>query len=326
MVPSKLLPSLLCLVFSFLAACQPAQTEKPKGETAEVQPVTTSLTGQDLYAPELSDAARTRLEGNLDSAYRNYVADSIREENIIWYGRRLAYLSRYPEAIAVYTRGLEQLPESFRLLRHRGHRWISMRDFARAEADLSRAAELAVGAPLEIEPDGIPNSLNQPLSNTHFNIYYHLGLARYLQGKWSEALEAYEQCMQYSDNPDLKVATLDWWYMTLRRAGQAAKADSVLALADTSWQIVENDAYFKRLKMYKGFSMPESLLEIADEEADSALAIATQGYGLANFYRVEGQQEEARRLTQKILSGTHWAAFGYIAAEADLHRDQTSEN
>ena len=50
-------------------------------------------------------------------------------ETIIWYGRRAGYLFRLNEAIKIYSRGIELHPDEPRLYRHRGHRYISVRQF-----------------------------------------------------------------------------------------------------------------------------------------------------------------------------------------------------
>jgi tetratricopeptide (TPR) repeat protein len=81
------------------------------------------------------------------------------EDNYIWMGRRLAYLNRHNDAIAEFTEGLRQYPDSYKLLRHRGHRWITLRRFDLAVDDLNRAASLIEGVPDEVEPDGMPNRL-----------------------------------------------------------------------------------------------------------------------------------------------------------------------
>ena len=64
------------------------------------------------------------------------------------------------------------------MYRHRGHRYVSIREFDRAIADLEYAATLIEGTEDEIEPDGMPNAMNIPVSSLHSNIWYHLGLAR----------------------------------------------------------------------------------------------------------------------------------------------------
>jgi hypothetical protein len=48
--------------------------------------------------------------------------------------------------------------------------------------------------------------------------------------------------------------------------------------------------------------------------------IATQGYGVGNWYLVNGDEKKAREVFERVLAGKAWAAFGYIAAEADLKR------
>jgi hypothetical protein len=81
--------------------------------------------------------------------------------------------------------------------------------------------------------------------------------------------------------------------------------------------ILENAAYHRRLLMYKGLLEPEALLAA---EASDPVQIATQGYGVGNFYLYNGQTERARQVFSRILEGTSWTAFGFIAAEADLKR------
>ena len=56
-------------------------------------------------------------------------------ENIIWYGRRTAYLAKYKEAIQIYSNGIKKFPNNAKLYRHRGHRYISIRKFDEAIED-----------------------------------------------------------------------------------------------------------------------------------------------------------------------------------------------
>jgi tetratricopeptide (TPR) repeat protein len=290
-------------------------------------PEVTSLIGVPLYRPLLPDDRRAELQANLDAAAAEYRADPDDEDAIIWYGRRLAYLSRYNDAIAVFSRGLDRHADSYKLLRHRGHRYITTRQLDAAVTDLQQAADLAAGATVEIEPDGAPNALDIPLSNVHFNIWYHLGLAHYLRGDFAAARDAYVTCMQYSENDDLLVATSDWLYMTYRRLGEDAEAAALLEPINADMEIIENDSYLRRLLMYKGEVEPEELLDLrAEADPDIALNIATQGYGVGNWYLVNGDEQAARDVFERIVEGTSWAAFGYIAAEAELARGVGTEH
>ena len=277
----------------------------------------TSLFGKPLYPMELSAERKAELETNLAEAQASYDADPDTAENIIWLGRRLGYLGRYQDAIDVFSKGIELHPESFKLYRHRGHRYISVRDFDRAVSDLAKAAELTEGVPDAVEEDGAPNAQGIPRSTSHSNIWYDLAFAYYLQGDFEKATSAWETCMEFSRvNDDMLVATADWQYMTYRRLGRDEDAAKVLEDIKEDMDVIENFSYRKRLLMYKGLVDPEELLDPGADDLD----LATQGYGVANFYFVNGEVDKAREILDKVLEGTYWSAFGYIAAEADVKR------
>ncbi len=242
------------------------------------------------------------------------------EENIIWYGRREAYLYNYQKAISIFTEGLKKYPESFRLYRHRGHRYITIREFDKAIVDLTKAAELMKGAPLEIEPDGQPNKINKPLSSTQFNVWYHLGLAYYLKGDFINAEKAYLECMKVSDNDDLITASVDWLYMTYRRQNKNDEATVLLEKIHDTMNIIENDSYLKRLNLYKGLLPVDSVLNVTTNNEDVDLALATQGYGVGNWYLYNGDTSKAIEIFDRVLAGKHYSAFGFIASEADRVR------
>jgi tetratricopeptide (TPR) repeat protein len=303
----------LFLLPALLVACSPAEKK------SDVVPVLTGLNGTKYYEPERSPAAQALLDSNLTVARKNFEANPS-EKNYIWLGRRLAYLYRYGDAINTFTEGLEKYPNSYKLFRHRGHRYITLREFNKAIADLQMAASIMPRLPLEIEPDGQPNKLNKPLSNTQFNVWYHLGLAHYLKGDFESAEKAYLQCLDVSDNDDLLTATADWLYMTYRRMNKPEEAAKVLELIRPDMNIIENDSYYLRLQMYKGIIPPDDLLKVSSSSEDVNLALATQGYGVGNWYLCEGDTSRAVEIFKQVTSGKHFAAFGFIAAEADLQR------
>lgn len=274
-----------------------------------------------FLAPAYGRPAATEKQlKDYQEARKKFAADPS-EENTIWLGRRIAYLGKYKEAIAVYTRGIEKYPESYKLYRHRGHRFVSLRQFDKAIADFNKAAQLVQGRPLEVEPDGIPNAANTPVSNTQFNIYYHLGLAHYLKRAYKEAVKAYRQCLKWCNNDDTLVATSHWLYMTLRRLGDKAAAQKVLKPIKGDMKIIEDQDYHALLLMYKGLKTPGS---IAAALGTDTLSSATLGYGLGNWYYYNGQKEKAIELFKKVTALEQKSAFAYIAAEQDLL--QTNKN
>ncbi len=304
-VPAKGVATRLVILLAVLVAPLAAQTRAPEA---------TSLAGRPLYPPDPLPN-RAQLERDLEIA--ESVAKTMTPEAIIWRGRRQAYLWRYQDAIATFTQGIERYPDDARMYRHRGHRFITTRQFAKAQADFEKAASLIAGRPDEVEPDGAPNAAGVPRSTLHFNIWYHLGLAHYLQGHYAQALEAYRRCLEVSRNDDSVVAATDWLWMTLMRLDRRGEAAAVLTRITRTMDVLENGAYHRRLLMYKGELPPELLLDSASADDTT---VATQGYGVANYYAVTGDPAKARALYQRIVAGAGWNAFGYIAAEADLNR------
>lgn len=275
-----------------------------------------SLLGDTLRRPPLDAARQAGFEEQLDSARAAWAADSSADA-LIWAGRRLGYLGRYREAIETFTRGIERFPDDPRFLRHRGHRWITVRELDSAVADLSRAAAMVTGQPDAVEPDGLPNARNIPTSTLQSNIWYHLGLAHYLRANWDEALAAYRQEAAIADNPDMLVATSWWRYLTLRRLGRDAAADSVLAPITADLDIIENQSYHRLLMLARGLLPPDSLLPTDGGTTPGDAAVA---YGLGAWHLVEGRPEAADSLFRALVAGGNWAAFGTIAAEAELAR------
>lgn len=317
---TRLLHTIALCSLIWILGCQPA-TRDSVTETPPT-PVAHALDGTPLFPPPESAASKALKDSLLHIAEANYVRDSADLNNIIWYGRRLAYLSRYPEAIDVYARGLRKHPMSPELLRHRGHRYITIRKFDQAVTDLRNAADAVQGRPIETEPDGIPNALNIPLSSLQFNIWYHLGLAHYLQGDYELAAAAYDSCMMYSINTDLLTATTDWYYMTLLRLDRTEDAVRLLEPITPAMEVIENDGYLQRLLMYKGLVPPERLINLDAMTEENQLQVVTQGYGVANHFIAQGDALRGNQLLRDILKTDYWPAFGYIAAEADLHRRQ----
>lgn len=299
-----LMAGMLCVV--------PAAAQSP----GSAQPEATSLLGKPLVSKPPTGDTLKRLEDNLAAARKAYDANPKDADALIWLGRRVAYLGRFREAIDVFTRGIAAHPNDARMYRHRGHRYISIRQFDKAIADLEKAAALEKGKPDQVEPDGAPNARNIPIGTTQSNIFYHLGLAYYLKGDFANALRVYREGEKLSSNADRLVSLGHWLYMTLRRMGRDAEAKKVIEPVNAKMDIIENGSYHRLMLLYKGELKPEDVLVKSGEGVD----VPTIGYGVANWHFYNGRKAEAVALWKKILAGDQWAAFGYIATEADMHR------
>ncbi len=269
--------------------------------------------------PVLAEPTRKTYELNLAAAEKDYRSDSNNADAIIWLGRRWAYLGEYQKAIAIFTRGISLHPGDARMYRHRGHRYITLRCFDKAIADFKKAASLVKEKPDETEPDGLPNAANTPTSTLQSNIWYHLGLCYFIQGKYKNALKAYRECMKVSTNPDMYVATANWLYITLRRHGKEKQAEKLLATIQPGMELIENKDYLQVLLLHKQKTDIADPLSFLQSEKEG-LGLASFGYGLGNYLLLNGKKEQARQVYHLITDSNQWPAFGFIAAEAELAR------
>merc|ERR1712216_596705 len=106
-------------------------------------------------------------------------------------GRRLADLWRDREAIDSFSDSMRHAPTDAMLHRHRGHRYITLRNFSKAERDLLNASILIQGQADGWEEALAPNAYNLPLYTRKFNVLYHLALSRYLQSDFQGAASIY---------------------------------------------------------------------------------------------------------------------------------------
>ena len=284
--------------------------EVPEGAQA------VSLLGEPLYKPELPDEVFDAYSENLEEALAGYRTDPENAESIIWLGRRTAYLGEYREAVRIFTEGIFKHPEDPRMYRHRGHRYITLRQFDEAIEDLERAAELMRSQPDAIEPDGLPNALNQPVSTLKSNVWYHLGLAHYLKGDYQNAIDVYENAFQLDLTEDMRIAMLYWYYSALKRMGMDEEAGLAVAEISPDIELIENDVYLNLILVFDGIFDADRMMETAED----AIQNATLAYGLGNWHYMNGREERALKIWREILELPQWAAFGYIAAEAEIAR------
>ena len=131
------------------SACRPTMGTSNGSQARALPPGVQAISflGDTLRQLPLSATTRERYEKQLGEARVAYEHSPTNADSIIWFARRLAYLGRIREAIDVYTRGIALYPDNPWLYRHRGHRYLSVREVDRAAADLERATQLVRGKP-----------------------------------------------------------------------------------------------------------------------------------------------------------------------------------
>lgn len=293
-----------------------AQAPMPPGAEAR------SLLGHPLVPPPLPPAVRAVYQARLDSARRAFDRTPDDPDSLIWLGRRTAYLGRYREAISIFTDGIRRHPGDARMYRHRGHRYLTIRELDQAIVDFDRATALIEDKPDQVEPDGLPNARGIPTSTLHSNIRYHRGLAHYLKGHFDRAVHIFREDVDAAlatGNADMLVASSHWLYMALRRAGRPAEAARVLEPITRELPVIENGSYHRLLLMYQGRLPADSLMPKPAGD-DAGVEDVTLAYGVANWHLYNGRRAEAERLFRQILATPQWAAFGFLAAEAEVAR------
>lgn len=258
----------------------------PPTVLAAQTPQYTSPAGITYYS-QRDTGAVARAESALATDPRNV-------DRILQLGLAQAAVRQYREAIGTYTRGLAIAPDHPLLYRYRGHRYISVRRLDSALADLGHGNRLDA---------------------TNYDIWYHLGVARYVIGDFAGAADAFAHCPRLAPNDNELAGATDWLWMSLRRAGRAREAQMALGALRDSLRITSATAYMQRLRLYRGLIGPEAVLTPADT---SDIQVATLSYGVGNWYLLRGDTAQAREYFERSIRSGGWPAFGFIAAEAEL--------
>lgn len=297
-----------CIVCCMVAvACGPA-----KNKSAGLPEPVISQLGDTLHLPAqpLPDELRSRI----DSLSQMALQQGNKADYHIWRGRLLAYEGNYHAAIQLFTDAIAQFPDDARAYRHRGHRYITIRRFDLAIQDFLTATRLFENQKDEVEPDGLPNAADIPLSTLQTNTWYHLGLAYYLTGRYDLAIPAYQKGIEISTNDDMRIAFQYWYYLALRKAGRDTEAGQLIAAVPEEIDLIENTSYHKLLMVFKGVFKADELLSGSETELENS----TLGYGLGFWHAINGRHERAREIWQAVYDSQNSAPFGYIASEVAL--------
>ena len=296
----------LLSIVLILFSCNTFQNQKKNNNPIQTIETITVL-GDTLHSPEIKDG---KPFDQFKSARTTYFDDQNNAEALIWYGRRTAYLGYFQEAIKLFTLGIKNHPNDARFYRHRGHRYISTRQYDKAISDFKKAVLLIDGKVDQIEPDGLPNPKNLPLSTLQGNIWYHLGLAYYLKNDMENALKAFNNRSVTHKYDDNIVSGGHWLYMINRRLGKIDKSNTIVNEVHKDMDIIENMSYHQSCLFYKG-ELQESEMKM-DEVAL---------YTLANWYVYDKKDTiKAKEYYQNLLEKGNPYSFAYIAGESDWNR------
>jgi tetratricopeptide (TPR) repeat protein len=221
-------------------------------------------------------------------------ADPKNIDKIIALGTAQSGARQMREAVGTFAAGLKLYPNNALLLRWRGHRHLSVREFAQAKADLTRGSQL---------------------DSTIYGNWYHLGVVKFVEGDFNGAADAFKHAQPKAPDAGELAGSTDWLWMSLSRAGRGAEAKAMLDRHPDSLKTTA--AYAQRLKLYRGEYGPEKVFLPSDT---SDVNVATLSYGIGNWYLVKGDTLKAKEWFAKSIASGGWPAFGFIASEAELRR------
>lgn len=265
------------------------------------------------YRTPQGDVFRSLGDSDAIRAARAALGNNWRDVNaVIALGVAQSGARQFREAIATFTRGLSALRasgpvssaaaqrEEAMLLRWRGHRYLSVREFGNAERDLVRGLSL---------------------DSANYGILFHLGVLRFLQGRHADAAALFARAQPLAPDGGERAGSTDWLYMSLARAGRVDEANAMLARRIDQQPDPKpappGYAYVTRLKLYRGEITPEQALPESETDETNT---ATLAYGIGNWYFVRGDTANARTYWERAVQSGGWAGFGFYVAEAELKR------
>ena len=222
-------------------------------------------------------------------------ADPRNIEKFIALGTAQAGALQMREAVETFTKALAVAPNDPMLYRWRGHRYLSLREWDRALADLQKG---------------------YAMDSTNYGILYHLGIVRFVRGEFAQAADMFRRGQPLAPEAGELKGSTDWLWMSLSRAGRHAEAKAMLDRRPDSLKIA--NAYAQRLRLYRGeITSPDSILTPADT-AD--VQVATLAFGVGNWLLVRGDTARARTWFERSVKSGGWPGFGFIMSEVELRR------
>lgn len=221
------------------------------------------------------------------------------EDEKLWFDRyqEMVAQGNMREAIHCLSRAIAIDPFCGIYYRWRGHRHLNCGDVADACADFTMATRLL--------PD-------------NWDSWYHLALSNVILGRSHQAEYAHGKCWAMHMVDQKRIPVVNWSWINLSLMGRREEADELLTkYVAADMEVGPNAAYLKMCRVYKGELAPEELLK-TDEAAGkvATLTVMTQAFGLANYYRVNGDMSKYNETIDYIVENGKEACncFGYAAA------------
>lgn len=220
------------------------------------------------------------------------------EDEKLWFERykQMVEQSNMREAIHCLSRAIAIDPFCGIYYRWRGHRHLNCGEVEDACADFTMATRL------------LPEN---------WDAWYHLALCDVVLGRHHAAEYAHGKCWAMHMVDQKRIPVVNWSWINLSLMGRREEADALLEkYVRPDMQVGPNASYLKMCLAYKGEIAPEELLNADDDDESAILGVMTQAFGLANYYRINGDMQKYRETIDYIVreGKPAWNCFGYSAA------------
>lgn len=301
------------------AQAQANSDEGQSTERAESRPESrpiegTSFRGEPLYRNPVAEDRLAELQAQIAPLEAE---TALTEDEYIALGRLYIAANRFRDTVDLYTRGLEEHPGSFKLRRHRGHRYINLRELDKAIVDLREAVDLIGTDHVDVLEY---NASGEPTATYEHWVWYHIGLYNYLNENWSEAAAAYQKCVDTATANGVLVGATDWLYNAYMKGGMPEQASAALERIPPDLDTNRDHPYFKRVMLYKGVLQPEEIIDIEKPGSEWNGFDITAGYGVGNWFGFNGDSATADSIHQKILETPFWNAWAYVVTDREFSR------
>jgi Flp pilus assembly protein TadD len=271
--------------------CLLALATTASAQTLEV----TSKLGRAFYAMPDSKGVVDAAQKNLDPKNSDSLLKLAQAQFSVWQNK---------EAVETLTRAIALAPQNGDLYTERGHRYLPLREFAKARTDLTRAAALT------------PKNMA---------VWYHLGLSHYFLNEFSEAADAFHHAVETAPSTDERINATNWLYAALRRAGKTAEAAKALEAVppEMTNQAPHTKFYLNLVRFFQG-RMTEAEALPAEPPANNTdqeveLPFDTVAYGIGNWYLYNGNPAKAQEYFRRVMKGHVWVTWGFIGSELQLN-------
>lgn len=318
----KKLTSILFTSALFLSGCSGASigaesatggnTTQEQDADSTTKPVeATSFLGTPLYQQAIDSELDENLKAQIQELEKS---TTLSEDDYIALGGLQASRRHYQDAIKAYSKGLEEFPESYKLRRHRGHRYMTVRELELAIVDFTESVGL-------IEQSDVREHEYDAKGKAHGTyehwVWYHIGLYYYLHGDYETAAGAFERCVDTAETGDMLIGVSDWLYNIYRRMGQDEKAELLLSRIPVDIEVDTTYPYYKRVMLYKGEFTPDDILDNNKPIEEWNGRDMTVAYGLGNWYAYQGKSDKADALHKAVIKTPFWSTWAYLAAEKE---------